>query len=70
MTAAPYTGLALVTASAGGGKFREYQKEMDASLESYYQALGVDKDASPEEIKKAKDKYIADGGDPNDLPES
>ena len=69
MVVAPYTGLALVTASAGGSKFMEYEGKMEASEEAYLQALGLSKGATEEEIKKAKDKYIADGGDPNALPE-
>jgi hypothetical protein len=69
MVAAPYTGLALVTASAGGSKFIEYEGKMEASEEAYLQALGLSKGATEEEIKKAKNKYIADGGDPNALPE-
>lgn len=56
MTMAPYTGLALVTASAGGGKFREYGKEMDASQKAYddFIASGGDPADAPEVINYSK----------------
>ena len=56
MTIAPYTGLALVTASAGGGKFREYQKEMDASQKAYddFIAAGGDPADAPEVVNYSK----------------
>jgi hypothetical protein len=56
MTMAPYTGLALVTASAGGSKFREYQKEMDASQKAYndFIAAGGDPADAPEVVNYSK----------------